>query len=283
MKNLPSVVWSIIFEYLSLRDLEILRNVIPPNVQLIADTQARKFIGQLLTNAKTSVVPSFAIHGSCYKFSQKHPRASQYWHNKDHGATFPCNAWTIGPEFPRHMKYSRNFHSNPNPQMTLTATNDRELDGWILDTQRLPLKDLEPREAIFVEIRLYPTTQSKECLQLCFNTLQKDMVHTFEDNLRSSTQIRRTISHSVPFDCARWFSSLCPRPNDLPNQWLTFLKSEVSIQSMFFAEKLNELGCPEYWLWKMLSFEVTCNMLTIPFNLKERLKIPNESIGGVEA
>ena len=283
MRNLPAVVWSIIFENFSLVDLVTLKDVMSIDIQSIADMQARKRIMHFLTTAKISLSLAFATNGTCYKFCYKHPRASQYWHEKDHRGKYLCTVSALSSEFPYDFKYSRIFLSNTNLQMTLRASDSRILDGWRLNPTPRPLrKYAEPRELVFTTICFYSTLSCPpltECLQLNFSTFENNSIETFEDIVHSPFRKQRKINQNITFECAWWLYGIRPRPKELPKEWFTFLKSEILVRSIFLAEKANDPSIPECWGWKILFCEAILNVLTIPSNIKEGKEIPVEELG----
>ena len=59
------------------------------------------------------------------------------------------------------------------------------MDGF--SKRRLPVEYVEPSENIFVGVPFYPIKQPGQFWQVDINTLEMDLVNTFEDDLRSAT------------------------------------------------------------------------------------------------
>ena len=258
--NLPLDVWSLFVEHLSLNSLMSMYDTFSSfsNISSIIERQAIKVIATLLTTGILTLAPNIANNGPCSKFGAKHPRAGQYWHQKDHGDKLPCGGGQYIPHFPLLMKNPRNFHrndiDNTKTEMVVVAKTVDIID-CLRERIHLQPRNGGPTEILQVVVSLSPVDSAHVDgqLQLKYNTLSENIQDAFTDMSLTQFRMDRVIEHHLPLQSAGW-TDRTGKFHPLPLEWFMFAGSSISASSTF-SKILVDPSSEEYWRWEMSSFE----------------------------
>jgi hypothetical protein len=258
--NLPLDVWCLFVEHLSLNSLASMYDAFSSSstISSIIERRAIKVIATLLTTGIVTILPNFSNNGPCSKFGAKHPRAGQYWHQKDHGGKLPCGGKQYVPHFPLVMKNPRNFHRNGIGNIKtemIVVTKTVNATGHIREMIHPRPNDGGPTEILQVIVSLSPVDSAliDGQLQLKYNTLSENIEDAFTDMSFSRFRMERVIEHHLPLQSVGW-TDRTRKFHPLPFEWFVFSGSSISASSTF-SKTLEDPSSEEYWTWEISSFE----------------------------